>query len=121
MKRAFPIGSLIRSVILRKGISANELAKRIGVNHTTVSRWLSGKFIPNAKSCAAIATYSEMTVDEVLLIAGYISNSTVPSARALPDFRQYARVKYPKELDEDLITMVEHLISLRRQRQGNEG
>jgi len=33
-----------------------------------------------------------------------------------PEFREYARQKYPTELDEDLITMIEDLIERRRGR-----
>lgn len=33
----------------------------------------------------------------------------------LPEFREYARTKYGPELDEDLITMFEDLIDMRRQ------
>jgi len=33
----------------------------------------------------------------------------------LPEFREYARTKYGAELDEDLITMFEDLITMRRQ------
>ena len=32
----------------------------------------------------------------------------------LPEFREYARQKYPKELDEGLITIIEDLIERRR-------
>ena len=38
----------------------------------------------------------------------------VKSSNNLPGFREYARQKYPKELDEDLITMIEDLIERRR-------
>ena len=31
-----------------------------------------------------------------------------------PEFREYAQYKYPAELDEDLITMIEDLIERRR-------
>jgi hypothetical protein len=31
-----------------------------------------------------------------------------------PEFREYANLKYPNELDEDIITMVEDLIERRR-------
>lgn len=33
----------------------------------------------------------------------------------LPDFREYACKRYPAELDEDTVTMVEDLIQMRRQ------
>ena len=32
----------------------------------------------------------------------------------LPDFAEYARRRYPAELDEDLVTMMEDLIQMRR-------
>lgn len=33
----------------------------------------------------------------------------------LPEFREYAQRKYPAELDDDVITMVEDVIQMRRQ------
>ena len=41
-------------------------------------------------------------------------------ASQLPDFAEYARQKYPAELDEDLITVIEELIRRRQQRQQSE-
>jgi len=38
-----------------------------------------------------------------------------PGDGDLPDFREYARKRYPAELDEDLVTMVEDLMQMRRQ------
>ena len=38
----------------------------------------------------------------------------------LPEFREYARQKYPNELDEDLITMIENLIERRRAKSQND-
>jgi len=39
-----------------------------------------------------------------------------------PEFREYASRKYPNELDEDLITMIEDLIERRRVRgRGKKG
>ena len=43
---------------------------------------------------------------EKLKSAGEIRLVKMP----LPEFRDYARLKYPDELDEDLITMIEDLI-----------
>jgi hypothetical protein len=34
----------------------------------------------------------------------------------LPEFREYALHKYPNELDEDMVTMIEDLIERRRAR-----
>lgn len=38
----------------------------------------------------------------------------------LPEFREYARIKYNPELDGDLITMFEDLIDMRRQEIGSD-
>jgi len=40
----------------------------------------------------------------------------VKSSNKLPEFREYARQKYPNELDEDLITMIEDLIERGRRK-----
>jgi len=44
----------------------------------------------------------------------------VKSSNNLPEFREYARQKYPTELDEDLITMIEDLIERRRAKRHND-
>ena len=44
----------------------------------------------------------------------YIEGQPVKSSNKLPEFREYARQKYPNELDEDLITMIEDLIERQR-------
>jgi len=36
----------------------------------------------------------------------------------LPDFREYLNRKYPQELDDDLVTLIEDLIERRRGRNG---
>jgi hypothetical protein len=38
-----------------------------------------------------------------------------PDTEGLPEFREYARKRYPAELDDGLITMIEYLIVMRRQ------
>jgi len=44
----------------------------------------------------------------------YVEGQPVKSSSNLPEFREYARQKYPNELDEDLITMIEDLIERQR-------
>ena len=40
---------------------------------------------------------------------------------AWPEFGEYARQKYPEELDEDLIFLIERLIILQKDRQYHHG
>jgi len=53
--------------------------------------------------------------DKLVAMLARTENSSIPSNGDLPEFREYARTKYGTELDEDLITMFEDLIEMRRQ------
>jgi transcriptional regulator with XRE-family HTH domain len=99
----------------------SQLAADLGISHATVSRWLSGKDIPNTRSCYRLAEYSGVPLEKVLSIVGHLPRVAEAVAQEWPEFREYARQKYPNELDEDLITMIEDLIERRRQKRYNTG
>jgi len=111
-----PIVSFLKEVIRRRKRLPSQLAADLGVSHATVSRWLSGTDIPSTRSCRRLAEYSGVPLEKVLSIAGHLPRiaETVPAE--WPEFREYARRKYPNELDNDLITMIEDLIERRRQK-----
>ena len=111
-----PVVSFLKDVLRRRKRLPSQLANDIGVSHATVIRWLGGTDIPSTASCRRIAEYSGVPVEEVLAIVGHLPpvNETIPSE--WPEFREYAKQKYPSELDDDLITMVEDLIQRRRQK-----
>ena len=106
---------LLEEIMLRKGLRPRQMANKLGVSHASVSRWLSGKDIPSAGSCQKIAEYAGVSLERTLYLAGQIPYRAYMNIE-LPAFREYARQKYPDELDEDIITMIEHLIELRSQR-----
>ena len=60
-------------------------------------------------------------MEKLLSIVGHLSRVAETGAQEWPEFREYARQKYPNELDEDLITMIEDLIERRRQKRYNTG
>jgi transcriptional regulator with XRE-family HTH domain len=93
------------------------LAKDIGVSHPTVGRWLSGEDIPSTTSCGKLAEYSGVSVEEILSLSGHLPAVTQVPAAEWPEFREYVSRKYPNELDDDVITMIEDLIERRRERQ----
>jgi len=111
-----PIVSFLKEVIRRRKRLPSQLAADLGVSHATVSRWLSGTDIPSTRSCRRLAEYSGVPLEKVLSIAGHLPRiaETVPAE--WPEFREYAHQKYPNELDNDLITMIEDLIERRRQK-----
>ena len=94
----------------------SQLAADLGISHATVSRWLSGKDVPSPASCRKLAEYSGVPVEKILSIVGYLPRVAEAGPNEWPEFREYARQKYPAELDDDLITMIEDLIERRRER-----
>ena len=50
----------------QKGITQEELAERLYVSRTAVSKWESGRGYPNIESLKALASFFSVTVDELL-------------------------------------------------------
>jgi len=100
----------------RRKCLPSQLASQLGVSHATVSRWLHAADIPNIRSCQRLAAYSGVPLEKALSLAGHLPGIAEKAPAQWPEFREYARQKYPNELDEDLITMIEDLIERRRQK-----
>ena len=111
-----PIVSFLKEVMRRRKRLPSQLAADLGVSHATVSRWLSGADVPSIKSCRRLAGYSGVPLEKVLSIVGHLPRIAERKPSEWPEFREYAQNKYPAELDEDLITMIEDLIERRRDR-----
>jgi len=108
------IVSFLREVMRRRKRLPSQMAADLGVSHATVSRWLSGEDVPSTRSCRRLAEYSGVSLHKVLFISGHLPKMTEKIPAEWPEFREYARKKYPAELDDDLITMIEDLIERRR-------
>lgn len=116
-----PIVSFLKEVMRRRKRLPSQLAADLGVSHATVSRWLSGQDIPSTKSCRKLAEYSSVPLEKVLSLAGHLPRVAETGPPEWPEFREYARQKYPDELDDDLIAMIEDLIERRKQKRYNAG
>ena len=108
--------SFLNEVMRRRKRLPSQLAADLGVSHATVGRWLSDKDIPSIRSCRKLAEYSGVPLQKILSIAGHLPKMDEEESPDWPEFREYARSKYPNELDEDMITMIEDLIERRRER-----
>jgi len=111
-----PVASFLKELMRRRKRLPSQLAAELGVSHATVSRWLSGEDIPSTKSCRRLAEYAGVPLEKVLSIVGHLPRVSEKGNPEWPEFREYARQKYPAELDEDMITMIEDLIERRRGR-----
>ena len=100
----------------------SQLAADLGISHATVIRWLSGDDVPSTRSCRKLAEYSGVHLEKILSITGHLPGIAEQGPPEWPEFREYAYRKYPNELDDDLITMIEDLIERRREkRYGTKG
>ena len=106
--------SFLKEVMRRRKRLPSQLAADLGISHATVIRWMAGADIPNPRSCRVLAEYSGVPVENVLAAAGHLSGISEKGPAEWPEFREYARRKYPAELDDDIITMIEDLIERRR-------
>ena len=110
------IVSFLEQLILQRKISPSQLAIELGVSHATISRWLSGKDVPNTASCHKLAEYSGEPLQSILFSTGHILRKTELPSQLWPAFREYARIKYADELDEDITILIEDLIERRREK-----
>ena len=112
--RSLALLSFLKEVMRRRKRLPSQLAADLGVSHATVSRWLSGKDIPNTTSCRRLAEYTGSSLQRILSMAGHLPEISEKEPSEWPEFGEYARRKYPSELDEDTIAMIEYLIDRRR-------
>ena len=113
--------SFLKEIMRRRKRLLSQLAADLGISHATVIRWLSGADIPSPRSCRKLADYAGMPVEKVLAAAGHLEGVAEAAPTAWPEFREYAQRKYPNELDDDLITMIEDLIERRRAKRYESG
>jgi len=113
------IATFLKELMQRRKRLPSQLAADLGISHPTVTRWLTGEDTPSTASCRKLAEYSGVPVEKVLSLAGHLPDMVQTVPAGWPEFREYARRKYPTELDEDTITVIEDLIELRRARKYN--
>ena len=110
------IVDLLGDITSQRGLSLRGLARETGISASTLSRWCDGKQTPSPKSCRLLADYLSISTEHVLALAGHLKPLSRKAKESLPPFREYAARMYPDEFDEDIIAMIEDLISRKRRR-----
>lgn len=116
-----PLVTLLNEIMRRRRLLPSQLAAAIGISHATMSRWIHGKDIPSTRSCRRLAEYSGTPLSKVLASSGHVPMVAESTPDTWPEFREYTSKKYGAELDDDLISMIEGLIELRRNRKYGGG
>ena len=99
--------------------SLPELARAMGISVGHIYKVRQGKRGINQKFIiGAIKAFPGYELADLFYVAD--ESQPVKSSNKWPEFREYARQKYPNELDENLITMVEDLIERRRAKRQND-
>ncbi len=111
-----PLATFLTEVMRRRRRLPSQLAADLNISHATVSRWLSGADVPSTRSCRRLAEYTGVPLEKILSIAGHMPKVSEAGPAEWPEFSEYARKKYPNELDEDLITMIQDLIERKREK-----
>jgi transcriptional regulator with XRE-family HTH domain len=57
--------AFLKEVIRRRKKLPSQLAYDLGVNHSTIGRWLYGTSIPKPYSCRRLAEYSGVPLDDL--------------------------------------------------------
>lgn len=100
-----PFGAWLQQQIDRKGWSLRDFASRVGVSHSTVSRWIQQGRQPETEQCASIAAALGVDPDLVLARARHRdargSDAVLEANRILREENQRLRT----DLDETTIRM----------------
>ena len=108
--------SFLKEIMRLRRRLPSQMATDLDISHATVHRWLTGANVPSPRSCQKLVEYSGVPLPRVLSLAGHLPEIVEQAPVEWPEFGEYARRKYPNELDEDLIAMIEELIERRRKR-----
>jgi transcriptional regulator with XRE-family HTH domain len=104
------LGSKIRALRTRRGLSVRGLAAAAGVDATWVSRLERGKYdSPDPRLLRGLADVLEISASELFMAAGF------EDGRSLPHLAPYLRAKY--DLPEDAVAQLEAHFQLFNERQ----
>ena len=106
--------AFLRDQMRRHGCLPSQLSRELGLSRPTVGRWLRGDDIPSVRSCRMLSAYSGVSLQRVLSLCGHFPGMVPVPTEILPEFGDYARLKYPGLLEDDEIGMIESLLHLRR-------
>ena len=99
--------------------SLPKLARAMEISAGQIYRVRDGKRGINQKFIiGATKAFPEYKLDDLFYVDS--EGQPVKSSKKWSEFLEYALQKYPNELDEDLITMIEDLIERRRQNRNDE-
>lgn len=62
------LGRLLSATLEQRGMTQEDLANQLGVNQSTVARWISGENKPKGQNLVAIADLCGLSIEEAFLL-----------------------------------------------------
>lgn len=78
-------GRWLTALLHAHGIKAIELARRLGVQRSQVSKWTTGRSVPDSVSCRLIAEALNIDAAEVLYAAGHLDAPAIDTGDPVRD------------------------------------
>lgn len=99
--RHTPLAGRLRELRARRGITQDQVAKRLGCHESAVSRWESGGRFPTSDDLVALADLFRVSVDYLL---GRTEQHTAPGTALLDQalLDRLANCSTPEEFDREL-------------------
>jgi transcriptional regulator with XRE-family HTH domain len=69
---SYSLIAFLKELMHQRMLVPSQLAKELGISHSTVSRWLQGKELPSTKSCRRLTEYSGVPLQKMLSISGHV-------------------------------------------------
>lgn len=110
-------GRIVREARLRQDMSQADLARRAGVNASSVSRAEGGVVQPTEATVISLANALGLDINRCLLAAGYAPKD----ARSINTVAASRRDGYDNSLPPDVLEAVEVILDELRRRHRNEG
>ena len=104
------LGELLRSIRLEKSLSQRELASRVGVHHTYISKIEAGKERPSQEKVKAIAQALETDTIRLELAAGYLPAEFARVVAQKPEIRRLLELAACGRLSESAYQTLKELL-----------
>jgi transcriptional regulator with XRE-family HTH domain len=108
---AMHLGRVIAATLEQKGMTQEDLANKLGVNQSTVARWVTGENKPKGSNLVAVADLCGLTVEEAFLLK---YQTTGPMSLPMVEQRVSRLEAKAEELVEQLTEVVAQLRVLNR-------
>lgn len=92
-------GTWLSAVMRARGLRTAELARIMGVQGSTVSKWRLGRFRPDSLSCRELADALHVPAQEVLVRAGHVDPATLDGGPVREQLHDLVNMLEPDQLE----------------------